>query len=78
MDLHIDSDRKTITVRFLPKGESEPIEMTATYKLREGESGISLTIQSVKTSREWMTLLSRDFLVPYTLEGVPRAAKIIL
>jgi len=78
MDLHVDSDQKRITATFLPKGESEPIEITATYKIEESGSGLSMTIKSVKTSREWLTLLARDFLIPYTFEGVPYAAKVIL
>ncbi len=78
MELHIDPEKKTISVTLLPKGETQAIEITAKYTLRDGDDGFSVTISSVKTSREWLTLLAQDYLVPYTFDDIPRIAKAIL
>ena len=77
MDLHIDSEQKTIGVTVMLKGETQEIEITAKYKLQDGPDGLSITISSAKTSREWLTLLAEDCL-PRTFEDVPKIAKAIL
>ena len=78
MDLHVDSERKTISATVLPKGELQSIEITAKYKMQNDNGRLSVTITSVKTSREWLTILADDYFIPHTFDDVSRIVKSIL
>jgi hypothetical protein len=77
LDLHIDEIHKLIHLTVRPKGEEEPIEIEANYKVKEDNDSLTLSITKVRTSREWLTLLANDFL-PHSFEGLPKFAKIVL
>ena len=57
MDLHLDSDKKTITASVLLKGEVKNIDLSCSYSVKETKDGLLITIQDLITSREWLTLI---------------------
>ena len=49
------------------KGEEKPVEFRAHFHLTAGIEGKVLEIDSVWTSREWLTLLAQEFVKPGSL-----------
>ena len=76
--LHIDSKQKTIRLELELKGESTPITVEVDgYELVQQNDETFLRLKNVSTSREWMTVLMREFL-PGQQFKVPNALKIAL
>lgn len=59
--LHLDSQKKTITIEIELKGESSPITVELTdYELsKEGERYFA-EVKGVRTSRAWLTALAEN------------------
>ena len=65
-DLHIDRKGRVITGSLLPVGETEPISIKALYDINTDK--FKMTITSAETSREWLTLLLGDFVLPRSFD----------
>jgi hypothetical protein len=61
LKLDVNSDKKSISLELLLKGENSPIQITVgRYEILTGEqSGIK--VSQISTSREWMTGLIQTF-----------------
>jgi hypothetical protein len=77
-ELSIDTKQKRIWMRVELTGEREPIEVEITrYRLETGESGMELTIEEVTTSREWLTVALRQFVVGQSFPVPPKAEALL-
>ena len=74
-DLHIDRKERVITGVLLPVGESEPISIKVMYDINSDKS--NMTITTATTSREWLTLLLGDFVLPRSFNVPKILAKIL-
>lgn len=77
VDLKVDPENRVFSASVLLKGEADQINVSAKYTLQDGDDGLSITLGEINTSREWLTILAREF-TPTTLEGIPSIAKILL
>ncbi len=76
--LHIDSKLKTIRLELELKGEPSPITVEVeNYELLERNDEAFLRINKISTSREWMTVLLREF-IPNQQFRIPKALRIAL
>ena len=74
-DLQLDTKRRTIDAELELKGEARPVRIqVAEYELIEESDSTYLILKSVTTSREWLTALTRDFLVGRPLK-LPAAVR---
>jgi len=74
--LKIDPENKTIDVELLLKGEREPIQIHVNgYTLQSTPDGGTITLSGITVSREWMNLLSAEFLRDRPLPIPPGAMK---
>jgi hypothetical protein len=68
----IDAERKTIAFEIELKGETEATKISIEkYELLREESGTSIIVRNVTTSKEWLTALLKDHIVdlPIRLPG---------
>jgi hypothetical protein len=62
--LLLDSTGKTIWLSLKLKGETQPIDIEAHYRLEKQPGSSTLIIESAHCSREWATLAFNDFCPP--------------
>jgi hypothetical protein len=62
--LLLDSTAKKIRLSLTLKGENQPIEMEAHYRLEKQSGPSILIIESAHCSRKWATLAFNDFCPP--------------
>ena len=77
-ELSIDTKKKLIRVRLELLGENEPIDVEILrYSLKEKGETTCITIEEVTSSREWLTLALREFIVGQDL-ALPAKAGAVL
>ena len=77
-ELSIDTKNKRVRVRLELLGEKEPIDVEILrYSLKEKGETICITIEEVTSSREWLTLALREFIVGQDL-ALPAKAGAVL
>jgi predicted AAA+ superfamily ATPase len=77
-ELSIDTKNKKVRVRLELLGETEPIDVDILrYSLKEKDETTYITIDEVTSSREWLTIALREFVVGQDL-AIPAKAGAIL
>jgi hypothetical protein len=77
-ELSIDTKKKRVRVRLELLGEQEPIDVDILrYSLKEKGGTTHITIGEVSSSREWLTVALREFVVGRDL-AIPAKAGAIL
>jgi len=62
LDLSIDRVNKSAHVSFILKGESEKIDIyIGKYEIVESECGMNVIVGDLKSSKEWMHAILKDF-----------------
>src|SRR6476469_7266398 len=73
--LKLDTQRRSIDAELELKGEAQPVRIQIhEYELEEAGNEFYFLIRNVSTSREWLTVLARNFAVDRRLE-VPASVK---
>jgi hypothetical protein len=77
-ELSIDTKNKRIRIRLELLGETEPIEVDVSrYSLKEIDERTYITIEEVTSSRQWLAVALREFLVGQDL-AIPAKASAVL
>ena len=77
-ELSIDTKKKLIRVRLELLGENEPIDVEILrYSLKEKGEATYITIEEVTSSRQWLAVALREFLVGQDL-AIPAKASAVL
>ena len=77
-ELSIDTKKKRIRVRLELLGETEPIDVDVSrYSLKEIDERTYITIEEVTSSRQWLAVALREFLVGQDL-AIPAKASAVL
>lgn len=77
-ELSIDTKTKRVRVRLELVGEKEPIEVEILrYTLKERDETTYITIEEATSSREWLTVALREFVVGQDL-AIPAKAGVVL
>ena len=77
-ELFIDTKKKRVRVRVELLGENEPIDVDILrYSLKEKSETTYITIEEVTSSREWLTVALREFVVGQDL-AIPAKAGAVL
>ena len=77
-ELSIDTKNKRVCVRLELLGEKEPIDVEIVrYSLKEKGETTYITIEEVTSSREWLTVALREFVVGQEL-ALPAKAGVVL
>jgi hypothetical protein len=77
-ELSIDTKKKRVRVRLELLGEKEPIDVEILrYSLKEKGETTHITIEEVTSSREWLTVALREFIVGQDL-AIPAKAGAVL
>jgi len=77
-ELSIDTKNKRVRVRLELLGEKEPIDVEILrYSLKEKGKTTCITIEEVTSSREWLTVALREFVVGQDLT-IPAKAGAVL
>jgi hypothetical protein len=68
-DFNLNSSSKTMFLKILLKGETQPVEIKVTrYAVNEENGKTYVKIFDAETSREWMTLLAKEYLITQKFE----------
>jgi hypothetical protein len=77
-ELSIDTNKKRVRARLELLGEKEPIDVEIVrYSLKEKGETTCITIEEVTSSREWLTVALREFIVGQDL-ALPAKAGAVL
>jgi len=77
-ELSIDTKNKRIRIRLELLGETEPIDVDVSrYGLKEIDERTYITIEEVTSSRQWLAVALREFLVGQDL-AIPAKASAVL
>ena len=77
-ELSIDTKTKRVRVRLELLGEKEPIDVEILrYTLKEKGETTYITIEEATSSREWLTIAMREFVVGQDL-ALPAKAGVVL
>jgi hypothetical protein len=77
-ELEIDSVQKRARFEIALKGELTSVEVHIdAYQLQSAESQLLLSVQKIRTSREWITAALEEFIVGRQF-AVPDAARLAL
>ena len=77
-ELSIDTKKKRVRVRLELLGETEPIDVEILrYSLKTKGETTHITIEEATSSREWLTVALREFVVGQDL-AIPAKAAVIL
>ena len=69
LDFALDSRQHTASIKLLLKGEADPVTIDIhEYELVQDPSGIYVTVKRATSSREWLTVLLRSFLLGRRLD----------
>jgi hypothetical protein len=72
-DFKLNSSSKTMFLKILLNGETQPVEIKVNkYSLNEENGRAFVRVSDVETSREWMTQLAKDYLLQQRFE-IPQA-----
>jgi hypothetical protein len=67
-ELSIDTKKKRVRVRHELVGEKEPIDVEISrYSLKTKGESTHITIEEATSSREWLTVALREFIVGHDL-----------
>jgi hypothetical protein len=77
-ELSIDTKKKQLRVRLELVGEKEPIDVEIIrYRLKVKDESTYITIEDATSSRQWLTVALREFIVGQDL-AVPAKAVALL
>ena len=77
-ELSIDTKNKRVRVRLELVGEKEPVDVEILrYSLKEKGQTTYITVEEVTSSREWLTVALREFVVGQDL-AIPAKAGAVL
>ena len=77
-ELSIDTQSKRVRVRLELLGENEPIDVEILrYCLKEKGGNTCITIEEMTSSREWLTVALREFVVGQDLAIPAKAAAVL-
>ncbi len=77
-ELLIDTKNKRVRARLELLGENEPIEVELLrYSLKEKGETTYITIEDATSSREWLTVALREFVVGQDLPIPPKAGAVL-
>ena len=77
-ELSIDTKRKRVRVRLELVGEKEPIDVDIIrYSLKVKDESTHITIEEATSSRQWLTVALREFIVGQDF-AVPAKAVVLL
>ena len=77
-ELSIDTKKKRVRIRLELLGEQEPIDIDILrYILKEKGKATYITVEEVSSSREWLTVALREFVVGQDL-AIPAKAGAVL
>jgi len=77
-ELSIDTKKKRVRVRLELVGEKEPIDVEIIrYSLKVKDESTRITIEEATSSRQWLTVALREFIVGQDL-AVPAKAAVLL
>ena len=77
-ELSIDTKTKRVRVRLELLGENEPVDIEILrYTLKEKGETTYITIEEATSSREWLTVALREFVVGQDL-AIPAKAGVVL
>ena len=77
-ELSIDTKTKKVCLRLELLGEKEPIDVEVLrYSLKEKAETTHITIEEVNSSREWLTVALREFVVGQDFP-IPAKAAVVL
>ena len=77
-ELSIDTKNKRVLVRLELVGEKEPVDVEILrYNLKQKEQTTYITVEEVTSSREWLTIALRKFVVGQDLP-IPAKAGAVL
>ena len=77
-ELSIDTKKKLVRVRLELLGENEPIDVEILrYSLKEKGDTTCITIEEATSSREWLTVALREFVVGQDLALPAKAAAVL-
>jgi hypothetical protein len=77
-ELSIDTKNKRVRIRLELLGEKEPIDVEVLrYSLKEKGETTYITIEEVTSSREWLTVALREFVVGQDLAIPARAGAVL-
>ncbi|WP_292658139.1 hypothetical protein [Nitratifractor sp.] len=78
LDLQLDSRNKRLELEILLKGEVEPLRVRIeNYEVREEAGHWYLLAKELKSSREWIDILAREYLSQRPIEIPERYAKML-
>ena len=77
-ELLIDTKNKRVRARLELLGEKEPIDVEILrYSLKEKGETTYITIEEATSSREWVTVALREFVVGQDLPIPPKAGAVL-
>lgn len=77
-ELLIDTKNKRVRARLELLGEKEPIDIEILrYSLKEKGETTYITIEEATSSREWVTVALREFVVGQDLPIPPKAGAVL-
>ena len=77
-ELSIDTKKKLVRVRLELLGENEPIDVEILrYSLKEKGDTTCITSEEATSSREWLTVALREFVVGQDLALPAKAAAVL-
>lgn len=77
-ELSIDTKTKRIHVRLELLGEKEPVDVEILrYTIKQKDETTYITIEEATSSREWLTVALREFVVGQDL-AIPAKAGVVL
>jgi hypothetical protein len=77
-ELSIDTKTRKVCLRLELLGEKEPIDVEVLrYSLKEKGQTTHITIEEVNSSREWLTVALREFVVGQDLAIPAKAAAVL-
>ena len=77
-ELSIDTKKKRVRVRLELVGEKEPIDVEIIrYSLKVKDESTHITIEEATSSRQWLTVALREFIIGQDL-AVPAKAAVLL
>jgi len=82
LKLNLDSQNKTISLELMFLGEKEPLYVeVGSYEISEEDGKYYLLARDVKTSREWINIVAKNYLENQKFEipeSVAKTLKIIV
>jgi hypothetical protein len=78
LNLKLDSQNKTIELELMLLGEKEPLNVkVGSYEISEEDGKFYLIAKDVKTSREWINIVAKNYLENQKFEIPENIAKTI-